>query len=564
MNTLIKRIIIGVTGLAALAGGVVYAVYPDGVDIEQVKRQDIVANINVLGTIEADEIITVYAPVAGRLDKVSFKVNDRVKNGDVLASYDLTSLEEEYKKASLNTEYHEDGYNAAVTENDKNKAKAASASRSSESLKQQYIAVEENRDDLSIAQNSKSNYIQSTMSGIEGALDNMKTDMEVESAKLESASGAYNELYAKLLEAKANISGQNSQIESLNSQIKANAAAYEAIKDDPEKASEAEELLSANQELSEGLAEVMSENTKSAAEYNSLREALHSAEDKKDSAASSVNSIKDNIASSRDALASLPVDNMTTEQYALFLELSRQLDIIEKEWTRANEQKTAAEEKIVNDYQIKQLEDSMELAQIDADKALGNLTKGKEGVKSSTSGTIIEKMANEGAVVDAGTALFTIQPDSGYKASVMISKYDIGRVKLGQKASVSVSGVSYEGTVSSIAPIATNDSTGKPRVKVEISFDEKDAHPTIGLEAEVLINSGESKEAITVPEKAVYTDDEGSYVYMLENGRAEKRSIVTGLKGSGCYQVVDGLNDGEKVITSPVTEDDIGTRFVEN
>ncbi len=60
----------------------VYAVYPDGVDVEQVKRQDIVANINVLGTIEADENITVYAPVAGRLDKVSFKVNDRVKECD--------------------------------------------------------------------------------------------------------------------------------------------------------------------------------------------------------------------------------------------------------------------------------------------------------------------------------------------------------------------------------------------------------------------------------------------------------------------------------------------------
>ena len=564
MNTLVKRIIAGGAGLAVLIGGVVYAAYPDGVDVWEVQRIDISASIDTVGTIEADDIVTVYSPVSGKISNIACKVNETVKSGASLASFDVTSFEEDYQKASLNSEYYADGYNAAVTENNKNKSKAASASASSDALKKQYISVEENRDDISIAQNKKSNYIQSTIQGIEGALDNMKTNMEVEAAKLEAASGEYSELNGKLLEAQAEIAGKNAQIESLNNQIKANADAYDAIKDDSSKSEEANSLLEANKELGKTLAELQSGVTASNAQYSKLKEAVKSASDSKDNAADSVNSIKNDITSSRDALASLPVDNMTTQEYALFLELTRQLDVIEREWNKQDAQRQTAEEKIVNDYQIKQFEDSMELAKLDEDKALNNLSKSKDGVKATTNGTIISKMVDVGATVSEGEALFTIQPDSGYKVAVMVSKYDIGSVEAMQSAQVTVSGKTYTAKVNTIAPIATKDLAGKPRVKVELLFDEEDAKPTIGLEAEVKINTGDAGDVLSVPEKSVYTDDSGSFVYVLTNGKCERKEIETGLKGNGYYQVVSGLSEGEKVIESPLTEDDIGTRFVEN
>ena len=134
MNTLVKRIIAGGAGLAVLVGGVVYAAYPDSVDVWEVSKLDINSSIDTVGTIEADDIVTIYAPVSGKVSAIPVKVNELVKSGSVLASYDLTSFEEDYQKASLNSEYYEDGYNAAVTENDKNKAKAAKASSSADAL----------------------------------------------------------------------------------------------------------------------------------------------------------------------------------------------------------------------------------------------------------------------------------------------------------------------------------------------------------------------------------------------------------------------------------------------
>lgn len=550
MNVKIKKTIIAVAAVAAIGGAITYAVYPDGIDVEKVARKDIRADIDVLGTVEADEAITVYAPVSGKIGSIAFKVNDTVKEGDVLACYDLTSLENEYLKASINSEYYEDGYNAAVAENNKNKARAASADASAEALKGQYIAVEENRDRLSIDQNAKSNYIQASMHGIEGALDNMKTNMEIRSAELEAATGLYGELNGKLIEVQAEIATHKELMEKYQ-------AHYDEIEGDTEKEEEAKEYLDMIQKESETV-----EAAK--AQYNALASKVDEALASKESAASSVKSIKNDIVESGDALASLPVDSMSTEQYSLYLELTRQLDMIDREWSKIQEQKTVAEEKIVNDSQIKQYEDSVKLAKVDEDQALNDLNLGKEGVKSSVSGTVIERLVDDGAVVEAGTPLFVIQPESGYKIAVMVSRYDIGAVEVGQTARVTMNGEIYDGTVSAIAPIATNDSSGKPRVKVEIELADTEVRPTIGLEAEVVINSGECKAVLSAPEMAVYTDDAGSYVFVLEKGVLARRDIKTGLRGNGYYQVLEGLNEGDRVVITPVTEDEVGTRFVEN
>lgn len=551
MKITVKKAIIGAVALAAVGGGAIYAFYPDGVDVERASRQSISAQISALGTVDADEEITVYAPVAGRFNDIPVKVNDSVKAGDILAVYDTALLEDEYKKASLNSDYYEDGYNAAVSENNKNKSKAASASANADNLKGQFIAAEENRDIISINQNSESNYIQGSIQGIEGAIDNMKTDLEVKEAELEAANGVYNDIYAKLAEAETAYKSQENLIKEYQKKI-------DELEDtDPDHDTKEHELEELIQKASESSAE-------SKALYDELKSKLDSAAGKRNDAASSVNSIKGKIEESRDALASLPVDNMSTEEYARYLELSRQLDVIEKEWSKSLDQKAAAEEKIVSDEQIKQYADSMELAKVDEQKAFNDLNKGRDGVQSAVDGTVIERMVDAGAMVEAGTPLFIIQPDSGYKVAVMVSRYDIGNIEVGQSAEITISGIKYDGSVSMIAPIATNDAAGKPRVRVEIELTDKEFRPTIGLEAEVKIYAGECEDALSVSDKAVYTDDNGSYVYVLDGGILRRRDIETGIKGNGYYQVITGISEGDRVVTSPVTEDDIGTRYVEN
>ena len=85
-----------------------------------------------------------------------------------------------------------------------------------------------------------------------------------------------------------------------------------------------------------------------------------------------------------------------------------------------------------------------------------------------------------------------------------------------------------------------------------------DADPVIGLEAEVCIFVSEEEEVLGIPESAVYTEDEGSYVYVIKDGVIAKQSIVRGISGNGCVQITEGLAEGGQVIVSPCSAEDIG------
>ena len=65
---------------------------------------------------------------------------------------------------------------------------------------------------------------------------------------------------------------------------------------------------------------------------------------------------------------------------------------------------------------------------------------------------------------------------------------------------------------------------------------------------------------LCIPERAVYTDDEGSYVYVIQNGVIAKQSIVKGLSGNGYVQITEGPGEGGQVIISPCSAEDIGTK----
>ncbi len=469
MKLLTRNIIIGAAVLLAGGGGAAYFLMPESVDVETVVKGDVNQSITEIGQIEADAPITVYAPVAGKLSKVSCKINDKIGKGDVLASYDMDDAQNRYEIAQLNLTLQEDGYNAAVETNKKNKSKAYSAGSQAEEMLMGYVHTEENKDSLSIQENERNLRIQQTKQGIQGEISRLQANLEMETKKMEAG----------------------------------------------------------------------------------------------ESSVENVEKIKNQLTSLYETMAGLPVtETMPTQQFAQSAEYSRQMELMDKRYNDFLTQKNAAEEKIVTESTIKGYEDNVKIAQIQEQSAKKNFDTAQKGVVSTVSGTIMERLVDDGAMPEAGTVLFVVQPDTGYKATLMVSRYDIEYVELGQKAKVTMGQTVYDGTVSAISPVATSsDASGKPKVKVEISFDDKQARPTIGLEASVQIFTKEQKGVLNVPEKAIYTGDSGKYVFVLENGKAQKRTIEAGASGEGYTEILSGLSEGEIVVTQALTDDDEGGRF---
>lgn len=460
---IIRIIILAAAAVALAAGIAVYLLAPDEVEADTVSKADITSTIREIGFITCDDPVTVYAPVSGRIDRVNFKVNDSVKAGETVATYEMKSFEDSLLSASLNVDYQEDGYNALVSENNKNKSAAGAARSSAEALKQQFIDAESDLNRIETDQTKRNQYVQATIQGIEAAVANMNTELEIMS------------------------------------------------KDE-----------------------------------NVSRESL--------------DSMKDKISKSRDAMATLPVNGMTVEESERYTGLKMQLEVIEKEWADALSRRITAEEKIVSDESIEQLSDSLEIAKLEQGKAQAVYDLAGAGVLAQEAGTVTEKLIDDGAVVEAGVPVMVIQPLTGFKATVSISRFDIDTVEIGQKASIKLGDKAYEGTVDDIVPVAVHDSSGKPKVRVDVVFEDKDVAPTIGIEAEVTIYTGESAGVLSVSDKAVYTDDGGDYVFIISNGRVDKRYITKGISGNGRVEVTGGLSEGDSAIISAVSEDDLGSR----
>ena len=54
--------------------------------------------------------------------------------------------------------------------------------------------------------------------------------------------------------------------------------------------------------------------------------------------------------------------------------------------------------------------------------------------------------------------------------------------------------------------------------------------------------------------------DDGSYCYVVSEGRIKRRNLVTGLTGEEYVQILEGLEAGEQVITDPVKTSQEGDR----
>ena len=270
--------------------------------------------------------------------------------------------------------------------------------------------------------------------------------------------------------------------------------------------------------------------------------------------------LENQITINRQQIASISPYTLSMEEYGRYLSLVRQMELIDVLWSQSFEQYSMAKAGIVNESTLKSYGDAVELSELHVEQAKRFKEMAANGIVSRINGTIVERFADPGAYVEAGTPLFTLQPTSGYKATILISRYDIDYVKAGQKASVTVGNETYEGVVDSIAKVATDDGSGKPKVKVTVTFDDKKVSPIIGLEADITLFMEEKKDVLKVNEKGVYSDDEGDYVYVIEDGYIARRNIETGGSGGGYVEILSGLDEGESVITSPVIPDDIGSK----
>lgn len=221
--------------------------------------------------------------------------------------------------------------------------------------------------------------------------------------------------------------------------------------------------------------------------------------------------------------------------------------------TEMESQKASSEGGVMNTYQKSELEANHELSSMTAQDAVEDYDYATDGVPADFNGIVTELSIVEGAPVTEGTRLLTLANRDKVKVDISVTKYDLEKIEVGQKAEITVSGHSYEGEVVKIDRMATVNASGTAVVGAQIRINNPDDYLYLGIEAKVLINTKEAAQVLLLPVECVNADQTGDFVYTVENGIVARKNVTTGISSDTYIEITDGLTEGEQVISSVTT-----------
>lgn len=98
------------------------------------------------------------------------------------------------------------------------------------------------------------------------------------------------------------------------------------------------------------------------------------------------------------------------------------------------------------------------------------------------------------------------------------------------------------------------------RVNIVLDLDEQEERLGDGFRADARIIVWEKQDALKAPVSAVFRYGDGLAAFVLEDDRVRRRAVSVGRRGTLDLEVLDGLEEGERVVIHPPNELDDGSR----
>lgn len=153
-----------------------------------------------------------------------------------------------------------------------------------------------------------------------------------------------------------------------------------------------------------------------------------------------------------------------------------------------------------------------------------------------------------GQSVTMGQKIGQINDLSDYKIEAQIDEHYIDRVRQGLEASFERQGASFGALLRKVYPEVRN---GQFKADFTLTGERPD-NIRSGQTYYLNLQLGQPTEAIIIPRGSFYQTTGGSWIYVVseDGSRAHKRNIKIGRQNPQYYEVAEGLDAGEKVITS--------------
>ena len=262
-------------------------------------------------------------------------------------------------------------------------------------------------------------------------------------------------------------------------------------------------------------------------------------------------------------------------------QFDRENALFSKNATSKQEFESAKNTYSANSAKIKELEAQIKQTNIELSTAKINL--GYTKITAPRDGTVVSVQVEEGQTVNANQTtptIVNIADLSHVKMKMQIAEGDITKIKVGTPVEYSILSEptkKFQTTVSSIDPGLTtlsdgsygSSSSSKSSYSSSSSsssavyyyaqsiVDNKDGILRIGMTTQNELLIANVKDAIIVPSIGIKKDENGTFVYVLKDGKPVKTAVKTGIKDNLDTQIISGINEGDEIITSQGSSSEI-------
>ena len=559
-----KKLVIGVgvLAVAAVAGANIYGsrnaaenVIPQ-VEVVKAVRDNVQQTVETSGIVVSEEQKTYFSPVNAKVDVADVKEGEMVKAGTKLVEFDQKDLEREEKKAELNVKSGKLDMQNTLNKSAEAVQKQQNAQGNAATLKQQVAAQEDYIANIK-ARISQAN-TNAQAAAAQAAAQKEADAIAAQAAQAEAAQKAYAAAQKKYQN--ETLPAYQTQLNMLADEMNQAQTAYNQSETDYQMAfqtwsSEQSDENAAALDVAESArndAQIAYQNAKSAYEDYKTQKPTAPTMNDVNGGSTSEGSAADSIFSdSSESITNNSSDTtVTADTSALEAELEKASNTLAELQSRLSSQQAVAESdpSAVTAEEKEKMEITNNLSELDQMSAQELVEAAKKGIKADFNGVITKVSVVEGATTALGTELFTLQNTDKVDVNVNVSKYDYDKVKEGQSAEITLAGKTYEGEVTNISHIATQNEKGASLISADVRIKNPDEDIFFGVDAKVTIHAEEADDVVVLPAEVVNIGKTGSFCYVIENGVITKKDITTGISSDEYVEVLDGIQEGDEVI----------------
>lgn len=201
----------------------------------------------------------------------------------------------------------------------------------------------------------------------------------------------------------------------------------------------------------------------------------------------------------------------------------------------------------------------MQVAQADLSTAISGQSDAQQQyaygvITAPVDGVVANVTATVGQVVSPGAALMIVEDIDQVYAVVNVEQKDLGMVKQGQPAEITVDTYAdkvFMGTVDTINPEA---GSANRMFRVKVKLDNSSGELKAGMFSKVQLATGDAVQILTIPQAAIIQKQGIYYVFTVANDKVTRHQVEVGATTGDRIEIKSGLQSGDKLAVSNVSQ----------